>query len=340
MMLFQAVNYQTIGRWAWPFYAFSMMLVAYTLVVAQKVPGLPFVHETKGVYAWINFGPMSLEPGELMKIAFVMVLARYLRFRSNYRTMRGLLAPFAVALIPVAMIIKQPDLGMASLFVPTLFAMLFVAGARIKHLVLVAMMGIAMIPLLWFCGPKPDGPGIPVLKHMPVFVKAYQRQRVFAMFKSDPRTMRESAYQTQRAITAFASGGITGKGAAVIPIGKYVPEAHNDMIFALVGEQFGFVGAAVVLGAFLVLFAAGIEIAAATREPFGRLIAVGVVSLLAGADVCEPDGDAAPHAGDRRHAPVRQLRRQQHGRQFHGGGVAAECGAESAAGDRAGCVRL
>jgi cell division protein FtsW (lipid II flippase) len=280
MMLFQAVNYQTIGRWSWPFYAFSMTLVAYTLVGA-KVGRLPFVHETKGVYAWINFGPVSVEPGELMKIAFVMVLGRYLRFRSNYRTMRGLLAPFAVALVPVAMIIKQPDLGMASLFVPTLFAMLFVAGARIKHLILVALMGLAMIPVLWFCGPKPEGPGIPVLKHMPVFVKAYQRQRVFAMFKHDPRTMRESAYQTQRAITAFASGGITGKGAAVVPIGKYVPEAHNDMIFALVGEQFGFVGAAVVLGAFLVLFAAGTEIAAATREPFGRLIAVGIVSILA-----------------------------------------------------------
>jgi len=280
MMLFQAVNYQQIGRWSWPFYFFSMGLVAYTLVGA-KVHSLPFVHETKGVYAWINFGPMSLEPGELMKIAFVMVLARYLRFRSNYRTMKGLFAPFAVALVPVAMIMKQPDLGMASLFVPTLFAMLFVAGARIKHLILVALMGVAVVPLLWFCGDKPEGPGIPVLKHMPVFIKAYQRQRVFSMFKNDPRTLRESAYQTQRALTAFASGGLTGKGAAVIPIGAHVPEAHNDMIFALVGEQFGLVGAAVVLGAFLVLFAAGTEIASGTREPFGRLIAVGIVSMLA-----------------------------------------------------------
>ena len=281
MMLFQAVNYQQIGRWSWPFYFFSMALVAYTLVGA-RIPGLPFVHETKGVYAWINFGPVSLEPGELMKIAFVMVLARYLRFRSNYRTMRGLFAPFAVALVPVAMIMKQPDLGMASLFVPTLFAMLFVAGARIKHLILVALMGVAMIPVLWFSGPKADGgPGLPLLKYGPVFIKPYQRQRVFAMFKHDPRTLRESAYQTQRAVTAFASGGVTGKGAAVVPIGKWVPEAHNDMIFALVGEQFGFVGAAVVLGAFLVLFAAGTEIAANTREPFGRLIAVGIVSILA-----------------------------------------------------------
>jgi cell division protein FtsW (lipid II flippase) len=280
MGLFQAVNYQEIGRWAWPFYAFSLLLILYTLVAA-KVGRLPFVHETKGVYAWLSFGPVSLEPAELMKLAFVLVLARYLRFRSNYRTMRGLLAPFAVALLPVAMILKQPDLGMASLYIPTLFVMLFVAGARIKHLLLVALMGIAVVPVLWFSGPKPDGPGLPVLKHGPLFVQPYQRQRVFAMFKHDPRTMRESAYQTHRAMTAFASGGVTGNGAGVIPVGKNVPEAHNDMIFALVGEQFGLVGAAVVLGAFLVLFAAGIEIAAATREPFGRLIAVGIVSMLA-----------------------------------------------------------
>jgi rod shape determining protein RodA len=283
MMLFQAVNYQRIGRWSWPFYIFSLMLIVYTL--AARVVPLPFVHQTKGVYAWLSFKigtfDASLEPAELMKLAFVLVLARYLRYRSNYRTMSGLMGPFAVALFPVALILKQPDLGMASLFVPTLFAMLFIAGARMKHLLFVVLMGMAVIPIAWFCGPPPDGPGVPVLKHIPAFVKKYQRDRVFAMFKHDPRALRESQYQTQRAITAFASGGVTGNGPGKIPIGKDVPESHNDMIFALVGEQFGLVGAAVVLGAFLVLFAAGTEIAAATREPFGRLIAVGIIAMLA-----------------------------------------------------------
>ena len=281
MMAFQAANYQTIGRWSWPFYIFSLGLIAYT-VVAQKVHGLPFVHETKGAWAWINLGSVSLEPAELMKIAYVLVMARYLRFRSNYRSMTGLLIPFAITLVPLALILKQPDLGMASLFVPTLFAMLFVAGARLRHLGLIVLMGIIAVPILWMSGPRDEGaPGLPVLKHGPVFVKKYQRERVFAMFKHDPKTLRESAYQTQHAMTAFASGSITGKGPGVIPLGQNVPEAHNDMIFALVGEQFGFLGAAVVLGAFLVLFASGIEIAAATREPFGRLTAIGIVSMLA-----------------------------------------------------------
>ena len=280
MGLFQAVNYQRIGRWAWPFYVLSLLLILYT-VIGAKFGGIPGVHYVNGAYAWITFSGFSLEPAELMKIAYVLVLARYLRFRSNYRTLVGLLPPFAVTLIPVALILKQPDLGMALLFIPALFTMLFAAGARIKHLVMVAAMGVAISPVLWFSGPPPDGPGLPVLKHFPVFVKGYQRQRVFALFRRDPQTMRATAYQTQHALTAFASGGTTGKGAAVIPVGRTVPEAHNDMIFALIGEQFGFVGSAVVLGSFLVLFAAGIEIAAATKEPFGRLIAVGIVAMLA-----------------------------------------------------------
>ncbi|HEY2589163.1 MAG TPA: FtsW/RodA/SpoVE family cell cycle protein [Tepidisphaeraceae bacterium] len=281
MFAFQAVNYQKIGRWSWPFYLFSLMLIGYT-VVAQKLHGLPFVHETKGAWAWINLGPVSLEPAELMKIAYVLVMARYLRFRSNYRSLTGLLTPFAITLVPLALILKQPDLGMASLFVPTLFAMIFVAGARLRHLAIVTLMGLVAVPVLWMSGPKEEGaPGLPILRHGPVFVKKYQRERVFAMFKHDPKTLRESAYQTQRAMTAFASGALTGKGPGVIPLGQNVPEAHNDMIFALIGEQFGFVGACVVLGAFLVLFAAGIEIAAATREPFGRLIAIGIVAILA-----------------------------------------------------------
>ena len=82
----------------------------------------------------IDFGVIRFQPSELTKIAFVMVLARYLRFRSNYRTVTGLLAPFGLALVPIALILKQPDLGTALTFIPALFAMLFVAGARMAHL--------------------------------------------------------------------------------------------------------------------------------------------------------------------------------------------------------------
>jgi rod shape determining protein RodA len=277
MAAFQAIDYRTIGRWAWPFYGVSLLLICYTVAAAYvTLPGVP-KEGIKGAHNWINFGQFSLQPAELMKIAFVGVLARYLRFRENYRTVRGLLAPFAIALVPIGMILKQPDLGTALIFIPALLAMLFVAGAKVSHLLLIIGTGVALAPLMWFSGVQ----GIPVLKHMPELVKPYQRNRVYAMFNDDPHTMQETGFQQQRALIAIGSGGISGKGVGNIPVGRFVPERHNDMIFALIGEQFGFFGSAVVLAAYIVLFAAGIEICAGTREPFGRLVALGVVALLA-----------------------------------------------------------
>jgi cell division protein FtsW (lipid II flippase) len=280
MALFQAVDYRVIGRFSVPFYLFSMSLVLYTVLgkFAEKHGHpLPFVHTIKGACNWINFGPASLQPAELMKVSFVMVLARYLRFRSNYRTFKGLLPPFGLALLPLMLILMQPDLGTALIFIPALFVMLFVAGAKIRHLVSIVGLGAALAPIIWFCGTD-----IPVFRHLPELVKPYQRQRVYAMFESDPRTLESTGFQQQHALIAYGSGGISGKGFGRLVVGRSVPEAHNDMVYALIGEQFGFFGSAVVLGAYLILFVAGIEIAAATREPFGKLVALGVVSLLAG----------------------------------------------------------
>jgi rod shape determining protein RodA len=283
MSLFQAVNYQKIGRYAWGFYFFSMALLLYTVAGAELSHGgqnrhpLPGVDYVKGAFCWIKLGPISLEPSELMKIAFILVLARYLRFRSSYRTVLGLLAPFAVAGVPMLIILKQPDLGVALIFIPPLFAMLYVAGARMRHLAAIVGLGIAVAPLLWFSG----DPKAPVLKHLPQFVRGYQRDRVYSMFYSNSQQLRDVAYQQNQALAAMGSGGITGKGIGNLFMSKRVPERHNDMIFVVIGEQFGFVGSAVVLIAYVVLFAAGIEVASATRDPFGRLVAVGIISILA-----------------------------------------------------------
>lgn len=282
MMAFQAVNYQTLGRLAWGFYILSVALCLYTVVPFTHGDGLLRVPYRNGAYAWINLGVMTLQPAELMKISFIMVMARYLRFRSTYRTVLGLLPPFALAMFPLMLILKQPDLGTALTFIPVLFVMLYVAGAKMWHLAAVVGMGLMVAPIVWLAGPAPDGPGLPGFKYLPTLVKPYQRARVHAMFSNDPETLRDTGFQQHNALIAFGSGGVTGKGVGNIPVGQRVPEAHNDMIFALIGEQFGFFGAAVVLGAYTVLFAAGLEISSGTREPFGKLVAPGIVALLAG----------------------------------------------------------
>lgn len=292
MIGFQWIDYRKIGRLSWLIYILALCGVAYTLL--GQVVTVPFVRPKNGAYNWINFGPASLQPAEMVKIGFVLVLARYLRFRSNYRTLSGLVPPFMLCLVPIAMILKQPDLGTALVFIPTLFVILFIAGARMSHLAVVVAMGLAAAPLLWFCGDHPltdretglttacrACPNVPVLNRLPQFVKHYQRERVYAMFRDDQRTLASTGMQQHTALIALGSGGLTGKGAGEIPIGRRVPEGHNDMVFALIGEQFGFFGSLVVLTAYVVLFVAGIEIAAATREPFGRLLAVGVVAMLA-----------------------------------------------------------
>jgi rod shape determining protein RodA len=294
MALFQAVNYQKIGRLAWGFYLFSLVLIGYTVLGAALADGgknprpLPGIKYTNGACAWITFGPVGVQPAELMKIAFILVLSRYLRFRSNYRRFWGLLPPFAVAFIPLALILKQPDLGTALTFIPALFAMLFVAGAKKRHLLGIVAVGMSISPILWLSGTCPREncggicPKVPILRHLPQVVKHYQRERVYSMLHSDSQALRDVSYQQKAAVTALGSGGIVGKGLGNMRMGRRIPERHNDMIFALIGEQFGFFGSAVVLAAYLVLFAAGIEIAGSTREPFGRLVALGIVALLAG----------------------------------------------------------
>ena len=280
LFAFQAVDYRVIGRWVWPFYVISLALVVYTLLGGMAEGHghpLPFVHGTKGVYCWINLGPISLEPSELAKVAFVLVLARYLRYRSNYRTLGGLMVPFGLALLPVVLILKQPDLGVAALFVPTLLVMLFVAGAKVKHMATIIGLGLAFVPVFWLSGQ----PGVPVMRHLPSLMKEYQRGRVRAMLVRDPSANLRSGYQQQQALIALGSGGWTGKGIGHIPVGRLVPEAQNDMVFSLVGEQLGLAGAFLVLFAYGALFVSGVEIAAANKEPFGRLVAVGIVAILA-----------------------------------------------------------
>lgn len=276
LFAFQAVNYLKIGRFAWAFYALSFLPLLYTVIGSEM--SVPFVEKRNGAYNWIQLpGGMSVQPAEIMKIAFIMALARYLRHRDNYRSLLGLLPPFALCLAPVMLILKQPDLGTALVFGPTLIAMLFVAGARLKHILTILLLGLLMMPMAWMAGQD----NVPVFKHLPEVVKEYQRNRVRSMFLDDEATLQDVGFQQRQALIAVGSGGMTGKGLGNIPVGKGVPEGQNDMIFALLGEQFRFVGALVVIVAYCVLFAAGVEISAGTREPFGRLVAVGIVAILA-----------------------------------------------------------
>ncbi|HEX8339567.1 MAG TPA: FtsW/RodA/SpoVE family cell cycle protein [Tepidisphaeraceae bacterium] len=289
---FQAVDYRIIGKYAGTFYVLAAGLIAYT--VLGSIVTVPGVVARNAAYNWIAFGPLALQPSELMKVAFVMVMARYLRFRSNYRTLGGLVAPFLLAALPMLLILKQPDLGTALVFIPTLFAMLYVAGAKRRHLAAVVLAAAVAMPFLWMSGQHwirhADGAtrtlcgscsNVPGLNLLPQFVKHYQRERLFDLF-TDDLDLSDSTLQIRKAMTAQGSGGFFGNGVGDIRFGQTVPEGRNDMIFALIGEQFGFVGSTLVIAMYLVIFVTGLWIAGGTREPFGRLVAIGIVVMLAG----------------------------------------------------------
>ena len=271
----QAVDYRILGKYAGVFYLGACLLIGYTIV--GSVTPVPGVNKINGAFNWIDLGPVALQPSELLKVGFVVVLARYLRFRSNYRTILGLVPPFLLAAVPVLLILKQPDLGTALVFIPALFAMLYVAGAKLKHLFGVVGMGVAVLPFVWLAGLD----GVPLFEHMPSVVKTYQRDRVYAMFNDDPDTMGDTGFQQQWALRTLGSGGVVGRGPGEVVVGRRVPERRNDMIFSLIGEQYGFVGSAIVIASYLTIIIVGLEIAGSTREPFGRLVAIGIVVILA-----------------------------------------------------------
>ncbi len=276
-LLVQSVGYEAIGKASWILHGAAVLLLLYTLMPFAPERGLFGVPRVNGAKCWIDLGVFRMQPAELVKITYVLTMARYLRFRTNFRTGTGLLVPFGLTLGPMILILKQPDLGMVLSFLPILFAMLFAGGAKLRHLVFVIILGLFAAPLIWLCGSK----GTPVFEHLPEIVKPYQRQRVYSMFREDQKNLREFGYQQHGALTAIGSGGLLGKPWGQLEVAPRVPESQNDMIMAVVGEQFGLAGCATILLCYALIFLAGIDIAGDSKDPFARLTATGLIAAIA-----------------------------------------------------------
>jgi cell division protein FtsW (lipid II flippase) len=216
-----------------------------------------------------RFGLVGVQPSEFAKLAFVLGLARYLTHRDSYRRLPGLLVPLALVMVPLVLILKEPDLGTALVFLPLLFVMLFAAGARRRHLAALAIVSLAVMPLLW--------------SHM----SREQKSRVTALAGQTRAGERptDDGFHLHQAKQSMALGGWTGSfagGEVVTDAGVIcVPEPQTDSIAIVLGERFGIAGWTVLLGLFLLLTWRCLCVAQATREPYGRLVAIGVAALLA-----------------------------------------------------------
>ncbi|MBS3733581.1 MAG: rod shape-determining protein RodA [Phycisphaerae bacterium] len=287
-----AIPYRQFGRAAYPLFAVTLGLLALVLFL----PPIRYSHR------WIAVGPLQFQPSELAKLSLILMLAWYLRYRSNYRRLLGLAVPFALTFVPMVLILREPDLGTALLFLPTLYAMLMLAGARWVHLLGIVAVATALV-LLPVPRPVPEnadgaadgrqalayatvrvGGQRYALTAAPLIVVAnHQVERIDGWLRQgDPSVAMDQGYQLHQSKTALACGQLAGSGNwadADLQL-SLLPDDHTDFIFAVVGGQWGFVGCVGILALYGVIFLVGIEIATATYDPFGRLLAVGVLGLL------------------------------------------------------------
>jgi len=266
--IIQILGYRRIGQYA--YLLFGVMLVLLTLLlVAQKVNLAPIIPARRNTFRWIVLGPINIQVSEYAKVVYILALAWYLRFRTNYRSLAGLLGPFVLTLIPLALILKEPDLGTSLLLLPTLMVMLFVAGAKTRHLSLVIALGAIAAPVFYFSP----------------FMNPYQRERIHSLMQQDESNDRwrlGAGYQLHQSKIALGSGRLAGQGLSEGGFFRHnlLPEEHNDFIFAVLGHQWGFIGGLAILSLYMLIIAMGLTVASSTTDPFGRLLAVGVCALI------------------------------------------------------------
>jgi cell division protein FtsW len=238
----------------------ALVLVALGLCAAVLVLGPPI----NGARRWFVLGPASFQPSELAKLALCLFAASYLARRRAPRTFGELVKPLgALTALFSALILVEPDLGTTITLCGMMLAIFLVAGVPMRLLLVASTLAVGMgLAAIW--------------------IEPYRRARVFSFL--DPWSDAQgSGFQIVQATIGMGSGGLTGTGLGE-GVGKvsYLPEAHTDMIFAVVGEELGLVGSLLVIGAFATFAVAGFRIALRSRDPFGKLLAAGITALVAG----------------------------------------------------------
>lgn len=284
-------NYRRLGTVSYWLYAFVLLLLG--LLLLDKLVDVPFVPVINYTRRWLRIGTrttyLQLQPSELCKLTYILALAWYLRYRSNYRNFRALIGPFILTLLPMVLILAEPDLGTAMLMMPILFTMLFVAGAKVRHLMLILLITLVVSPLLWHEMKPYQRTRISsvLLQNDWVRQKAEQHPalgRILVGRKFSAKQWKDDwGYHLVRSKFAVASGGIKGYGFRQGPFIKYnfLPAKHNDFIFAVIAHQWGFLGCLTLLGLYVIIIACGLEIAWHNTDPFARLLAVGIVAMFA-----------------------------------------------------------
>lgn len=251
------VHYRVLERFAYIAYAVNILLLLAVLIIGKSA---------LGAKRWIGFGGFTIQPSEFMKITIAWTLAKYFhddQYRDHY-DLKSLLIPILLVLIPVMLIMAQPDLGTAMIVLAVSASIILFVKVSPKLLIGIAILGAIFLPLAY--------------KYV---LKDYQRQRIitFVNPQSDPRG---AGYNSIQSMIAVGSGQFFGKGFTKGTQSQlnFLPEHHTDFVFSVFSEEHGFVGFLVLLVLYLILLANALKIAYGSNDKFGMLFAFGLASLF------------------------------------------------------------
>jgi rod shape determining protein RodA len=266
------VDYRRLKELAIPLYVSGIVLLLLVIFVGE---------ESKGAQRWIDLGGFSFQPSELMKIFLVISIAQLMtktQERFEQKTLRddfiltGKIGMFSF--LPFALIIQQPDLGTSLVLVGIVGVMLIAAGISWRILFLLALLGIGLVTglvFLYFIN----------FEVFSLFIKAHQLPRIFGWLDPESEAV-GYGYQLIQARLAIGSGQLMGKGFTdgAQSQGGWIPEIHTDFIFSVIGEEFGFIGASILISIYFILIYRLVQIALTCNDTFGSYLVAGVIGMI------------------------------------------------------------
>lgn len=251
-------NFKSYERWGHIFYLFCILMLIAVLVFGKYVGGSK---------RWLAMGPISVQPSEIVKLAVIVVLAKYYARVSttNGVGVRELMTPFVLTAIPFALIVQQPDLGTAMVMALIAGSITFYVKIERRTLNWLMAACASIIPMVWM-----------------FFLKGYQKQRILT-FLNPERDPLGAGYHIIQSKIAVGSGMLTGKGflKGTQNALDFLPEQHTDFIFSVLSEEWGLLGSLTLLITFLLVITWGLAIAQRSRDTFGKILAVGVTAMIA-----------------------------------------------------------
>ncbi|WP_099354185.1 FtsW/RodA/SpoVE family cell cycle protein [Fredinandcohnia onubensis] len=271
------IDFDRFKMISWYLYGFGMVLL-FGLFVEKYIVDIPFASKVKGATSWYNFGFASFQPSELMKIFMIIVLSKIISdHRENYpiNTVKDDLLLIGKILLasapPIGFLVLQPDMGMTMVFMSIIATMLLVAGIKWRIIftaIFSAVLAISTGVFLYFYFPD---------FFFKYIIQDYQMSRFYGWL-APFETAGNEGHQLVRSLLAIGSGQLHGKGFQESEV--TIPEGHTDFIFAVVAEQFGFVGTSIIISLFFLLIYRMIHIALESHDPFGSYLCAGVIGMI------------------------------------------------------------